>query len=202
MRKINLGSVITFGRYIQFDNTSALTPIEWIMLETDGITATLISRYGLEIMAYHNECSEVTWKTCKLRTWLNTTFLNEAFTAEEQAQLQPIPEMIPNSPESDEGRGSDTQGKVSLLSIDEVERYFASDEERKCLPTDRALSYHAWFWNQYDGRGNECYWWLRSTGDSPDTAALVTDEGDILYEGWHVNDKDVVVRPVIVMRFT
>lgn len=202
MCTITPGTVVTFGRYIQYDNTYAATPIEWIVLDTDGHTAKLISRYGLEIMTYHDEQSEVSWENCALRTWLNTTFLNEAFSAEEQKQLQDVPVMISIVPESDAGYGRDTREKVSLLTIDEAERYFASDEERKCFPTEKALTYNMWYWNQYDGRGNECPWWLQSSGGSQNCAPVVIENGDILYEGWSVGSKylEVAVRPVIALR--
>ena len=91
MANITVGSSVEFGRFLQYNgHFSAPTPIEWIVLETDGQTATLISKYGLEVRAYHNEQRDVTWETCTLREWLNGAFMNETFTDEEQAQLQMV----------------------------------------------------------------------------------------------------------------
>ena len=203
MSEISIGAIIPFGCYLQHNGQfSAPTPIRWIVLDTDGQTATLISKYGLEMMKYHDEQKSIAWDRCTLRTWLNSTFLNSAFTAEEQVRLQAVTLPVPIDPEFGVEHAEKTLDRVYLLSIDEAERYFASDEERKCLPTEKALSYNRWFWNQVDERGNECHWWLRSSGCSPDCAAAVIDNGDILYEGWRVDSDDVAVRPVIVLRLT
>lgn len=200
MKPPAVGSIITFGHYLQHNGQfSAPTPISWIVLETDGKTATLISMYGLETKPYHDIRENVAWDTCTLRTWLNDNFLNDAFTAEEQAQLQSVTLMVPSVPDFGVEHSRETIDKVYLLDTDEAERFFTSDEERKCLPTEKALSYNSWFWSQVDERSNECHWWLRSFGDSPDCASAVLDTGDILYEGWHVDSEDVAVRPVIVL---
>ena len=53
----------------------------------NGETATLISKYALDCVQYNTKEESVTWETCSLRKWLNETFLNEAFTVVEQAQL-------------------------------------------------------------------------------------------------------------------
>ena len=201
MNEITVGSIIPFGRYLQSNgHFSAPTPINWIILETDGQTATLISEYALEVMPYDDIRKNVAWDKCTLRTWLNSTFLNTAFTTEEQAQLQTVTVTVPVDPDFGIEHSEVTLDKVFLLSVDEAEQFFASDDDRKCLPTEQALSYNTWFWNQVDGRSNECHWWLRSSGDSPDCAAAVIDNGDILYEGWHVDSENVAVRPVIVLR--
>ena len=91
MSMINLkkSDVIRFGRYQQKnDPAAAAEPIEWIVLETDGKSAKLLSRYGLATKAYDEHCFwPVTWENCTLRAWLNNEFLNTAFTEEEQQRL-------------------------------------------------------------------------------------------------------------------
>ena len=201
MKELTAGTIVTFGSYLQQSTRPyASTPIEWIVLDTDRQTATLISKYGLELMAYHDEQCNVTWETCTLRTWLNGEFLDTAFTDGEQERIQPVSVTTCGYAEDNTELVFNTQDKVWLLSPDEAERWFASDDERKCLPSERALSYDTWFWNEVYGDGLECPWWLRSSGDSPDVAAAVTDEGSVIPEGWTVSGKDVAVRPVIVLR--
>lgn len=82
------------------------------------------------------------------------------------------------------------------------EAIFCFRRGKKSLLTEKVLTYNMWFWNQYDGSGNECSWWLRSTGDSPNRATVVIENGDILNEGWSVGSKylEVAVRPVILLR--
>ena len=201
MKDITAGTIITFGCWLQHSTRPAApTPIEWIVLETDLQTATLISRYGLEQMPYHDEQSRVTWETCTLRAWLNGKFLDTAFTAAEQARIRTVCVKTRAFAQDDTDIVVSTKDKVWLLDADEAERCFVSDEERKCLPTERSLSYDTWFWNEAYGDGLECPWWLRSCGDSPDAASVVTDEGVVMPDGWTVSSKDVGVRPVIVLR--
>lgn len=201
MKDIAVGNSITFGCWLQHSTRPcAPTPIEWIVLDTDAQTATLISRNELELMAYHNEQSAVTWETCTLRTWLNGAFLDTAFTAGEQARIRTTDVTTFGYAQDNTDISVNTRDKVWLQSSDEAERCFASDDERKCLPAERTLSYDTWFWNEVCGDGLECPWWLRSAGDSPDTAAIVTDEGLVMPEGWTVSSKDAGVRPVIVVR--
>ena len=202
MTGITVGSIITLGRYEQSD-TSARTPIEWIVLDIDGQNATLISKYSPEVMAYNDERVNITWGNCSLRAWLNGAFLESAFTLEEQARILTTRVTTPiMDPVTGEEHPGETLDKVYLLSDDEAERYFASDEERKCLPTGKAFSDNKRYWGRVFDMPAECHWWLRSPGDSADCAAAVIDNGDILYEGWHVDSDDVAVRPVITLRLS
>ena len=123
-----------------------------------------------------------------------------AFNAGEQVRIQTVNLTTDGYAEDNSSLSVSTRDQVWLLSSDEAERYFASDDKRKCFPSEKALSYDTWFWNEVYGDGLECPWWLRSSGDSPDTAAVVTDEGIVMPEGWRVATKDAAVRPVIVLR--
>jgi len=70
--------------YPQTEAGTDNTPIEWIVPDVQGDKALPISRYGLDARAYHKDFVSITWERCTLRTWLNSTFLNEAFSANEQ----------------------------------------------------------------------------------------------------------------------
>jgi len=82
---ISAGDVVLYGNYEQ-DNvvSNGKEPIEWIVLEVDDGRALLISKDILTTYTYHNNESAVTWEKCKLRPWLNSTFLEEAFSEEER----------------------------------------------------------------------------------------------------------------------
>ena len=62
----------------------------------------------------------VTWATCTLRTWLNDTFLNTAFTSAEQAAIKNTTVVNDDNPYSDAKVCVDTIDKVYLLSIAEA----------------------------------------------------------------------------------
>ena len=74
------------------------------------------------------------------------------------------------------------------MSADEVERYYKSDEERKCKPTEYAKQNGV-----YVDNGN-CIWWLRSPGSVIGSATRIGGDGRVYGGG----DNTVVgVRPVL-----
>ena len=193
----NAGDMVTFGSYEQDGNTGNGTePIEWIVLEADRKTATLISRYALECQKYNREREDVTWETCTLRTWLNETFLQAAFSEEEQKSLQTVTVCADGNPEYNTDPGGATPDRVYLLSIAEAGKYFGSDRARICGATVWARS-----------RGAEtnslsaCRWWLRSPGYHSYDAAYADHTGYVNYDAQAVDSSASLyaVRPVIVI---
>lgn len=85
--KFTVGNYVTFGTYPQTALGNDQTPIEWLVLARDGRQALLISRYGLDAKPYNTKLSSTTWGKCTLRTWLNDTFLNKAFSSTEQTAI-------------------------------------------------------------------------------------------------------------------
>ena len=83
--EVKRDDVIVFGRYEQDNDLgNGPEPIEWIVLDTQDGKALLLSKYGLDAVPYNDDNNSAgTWETCTLRTWLNDTFLNAAFTQEE-----------------------------------------------------------------------------------------------------------------------
>ena len=81
------GKYITFGHYPQTSEGKDKTPIEWLILERDGLNALVVSKYGLDAQPYNISYTDVTWEKCSLRTWLNDTFYNKAFNADAQAAI-------------------------------------------------------------------------------------------------------------------
>ena len=204
LRSYAPGDTMTFGHYEQdADPTNGGEPIEWIVLETDGDTATLISRYGLDAKPYNTDREEVTWQTCSLRAWLNDDFLNEAFTPAEQQKLKTVTVANPSNPRHGTRGGSDTRDRVYLLSIGEAEAYFSSDDARMCAPTDAAIDHGASGDSDYrvDGRSAGS-WWLRSPGYYEHEAAYVDRGGVVRSYGDDVRYDFFVVRPVVVLRLS
>ena len=133
-----VGSFVTFGTYPQTVEGTDDTSIEWLVLDYDAENnrALLISRYGLDGQRYNDDWSDevhvVTWETCTLRTWLNNTFLNKAFSKEEQKAI------VLSDVDNSNGQnfdwtmvggkatfgGNNTQDKIFLLSYAEANKYF------------------------------------------------------------------------------
>ena len=152
------GSVVTFGHYEQDGNTeNGPEEIQWIVLDTDGDRVFLLSKYGLDAKQYNVKYTRVTWETCSLRQWLNSTFLDSAFTAEEQEEI--FLTDVDNSPEQTYENGDNAEARVAPTAFAKGRRAW-SKRELKTADGD------------YAGR-----WWLRSMGRHPNRAAHVHSTG-------------------------
>lgn len=198
LKNLKVGDYIFFGAYEQ-DNTSSngKESIEWLVLEVKDGKALVFSKYALDCQQYNTSLTDVTWETCSLRKWLNGTFINNAFSAEEQAMIPTVTVSADKAPGSSTDPGNATQDKVFLLSITEANQYFTSDEARKCAPTDYAIAQGAYTDDSYKAGGRAtCWWWLRSPGYDQNFCA-----SDVLYDG-HIQRNGVdyeciAVRPAL-----
>lgn len=189
------GNVVTFGAYPQGRTATVGTPIEWLVLayDADGGRALLISRYALDAKPYNDEYTAVTWAECTLRSWLNGTFLNRAFTPAQQAGI--LLTDVDNGPDQgmdgwDTDGGADTQDRVFLLSYAEAHRYFGviwddiNNTKARVAPTTYAVSRGAYTSQSgnltEDGRAAG-WWWLRSPGNRQSYAAGVDTVGALNY---------------------
>ena len=94
--------------------------------------------------------------------------------------------------------GKSTQDQVFLLSIMEAERYFSSDEARKCAPTDYAIAQGAWTSDDASVGGKAtCWWWLRSPGSHYMITASVSYVGTFYSFGYYIDRDKVAVRPAM-----
>lgn len=168
IRSVVVGDYIFFGTYEQDNNSSnGKEDVEWLVLDRQEDKIFVISRYALDCQPYNTELTDATWATCSLRKWLNSEFINNAFTAEEQAMIAEASISADKNPQT-------TQDRVFLLSNEEAARYFTTDEARKCATTEYANAqgaYTSWK-HSADGKA-ACWWWTRSP--------LSSDYQDIAY---------------------
>ena len=153
---------------------------------------------------YNEIYTDVTWATCTLRTWLNDTFLNTAFTSAEQAAIKDTTVVNSDNPKYGTGGGKNTTDKVYLLSIAEAssgaygfngEFNASTDETREAKNTAYAKECGAWtgfVGSKYEGNGE---WWLRSPGMYGRCASVVTSYGYINVGGSDGNTDINAVRP-------
>ena len=200
---VKAGDYVTFGSYEQdADFSNGKEDIEWLVLDVQGGSALLISKYALNSLAYNVTSSNVTWETCTLREWANGTFLNEAFSAEEQDAI--IETTIKPDENSDEGdsAGSYTTDKVFLINIAEAGRYFDSDEARMCVPTEYAEMSGAFASPAFSSEGRStCAWWMRTYGKLSTHTDYVNYSGKIddIF-GRSVGMTSIAFRPAIWVR--
>ncbi len=199
--KFMVGNYVIFGSYPQTQNGNDKTPIEWLVLESDGETALLISRYALDCKPYNEKYESITWETCTLRGWLNNEFFNKAFSTEEKQYILQSDVSADKNPEYSTNPGNATKDNVFLLSIVEANKYFKSDDARKCAPTDYAIQQGAYTSDSYKVEGRKaCWWWLRSPGFRSSFAASVDGDGSIRDYGHYVDNSYDAVRPCVRVR--
>lgn len=126
---------IVFGVYEQDgDESNGPEPIEWEVLDSDENGTLLVSRYVLDLQSYNLLYEDMTWETSYLRQWLNSEFLDRAFTANEQSLIRITKLSNPdNAKEGTEG-GNSTQDRVFCLSMEEILAYYDFniwDDERQ-----------------------------------------------------------------------
>lgn len=197
--KMCIGDTLVFGTYEQDNDTSnGKEKIEWLVLAKEGNKLLLVSDKALDCQPYNESWSDVTWETCFLRNWLNTTFFDAAFSKYEQVMIQSTNVSADKNPKYDTDPGKATIDKVFLLSINEAKRYFANDEERKCVPTAYAIANGADTSSSYTKGGiATCWWLLRSPGYYQHYATDVSNDGDVGELGLGVYYASGIVRPAI-----
>jgi len=184
-----VGDYIYYGTYEQ-DNyeTNGKEKIEWLVLDKHDGKLLVISKHVLDCQAYNTFSGNITWEASTLRSWLNSDFLNTAFSNNEREK---IATMVISNDNSQHGtdQGSVTHDKVFVLSIPEAKKYFASNEMRKCQATNYAKSLGA-------SRAG-CSWWLRTIGRYQNYACHTWQIGGINDLGVCVNENDIGVRPAM-----
>ena len=191
-----VGDIIEFGSYPYYEDGTEKA-IEWQILEKykDG-TALVVSKYGIDSVKYNETETDVTWENSTIRKWLNNDFYNKAFRKENKNLI--VESYLINKDTVDTDLfgdefhtkgGNNTRDNMFLLSIDEANKYFSSDDARKLNPTPFAKSSNSKNGKLYTdpSYGSYCWWWLRSPGIMESTVALVTPVGDVMSIGDFVN---------------
>ena len=204
----SVGDILILGHYEQDgDSFNGKESIEWCVLEIQDGRALLISTKGLDTQPFDAQYRRIVWENSTIRSWLNTTFLNKAFSAEEQAAI--LTTHVDNGKKQGFDRwnidgGNDTQDKVFLLSYAEAKKYFDiatpgidGPEKARIQPTKYAADQGAYVSEEFktaDGK-DATRWWLRSPGCNQLDAACVHSRGCIGEQ--MCSNKDTCVRPAM-----
>ena len=197
------GTYVTLGTYPQGAN-GEVEPIEWLVLDVQDGKVLLISRYGLDAHRFDASTYQG-WDKSEIREWLNSTFLNTAFTDKEQecivtttvktgnnADWVAFAKKKGSSYDSVDG-GSSTQDKIFLLSLEEAMEYSdygtledfynKGTEKLQAVPTAYAVTQGAWQQRGSDSSYmlNGTWWWLRSPSRYSSSASLVGQDGSLNY---------------------
>lgn len=178
IRTANVGDEVRFG-------TKNDEKIAWFVLAKEGDRALILSVSHFGIQDYHDyTMSGPAWDGCTLRDHLNEEFLGDYFSEAEQQSI--CVTTVPSAPNPVYGTdgGSDTEDKVFLLSVEEVETYLQDPRMLGCR----------------DEKGNTLRWWLRNPGERRTLACTVLPDGTINYEGCNIisfGGDDSYVRPAM-----
>ena len=192
-----IGSIISFGNY------------NWRVLDVQGDKVLLLTEDVIEERKYNMYRTDITWEACTLRKYLNGEFLQK-FTREEQGRIIETRAFNPNNLWYGTHGGRDTDDKVFLLSLEEVDRYFGNSGD---YHGKRRKKYNDGKWvTASDGYGfsnfhntgrvakyesKAWWWWLRSPGGSSNSAAYVHDGGSVYVSGLYVLNYNGGVRPAL-----
>lgn len=206
------GSVTTwdciyFGNYWQSDTDRDGTadeddekePIKWRILSIDGDDAFLVADQNLECQPYNDTYDKVTWETSTLRTWLNDTFLNKAFSTSEQAAIKNTAVINNDNPDDGTEEGMETTDKVYLLSGEEViNRAYGfstlgNKEAENRMALNTAYTKKKGAYTEYEGNGN---WWLRSSA-AVQRASYVKYNGYVYQDSYSVTSENIAIRPAL-----
>ena len=168
-----LGNVISFGEY------------HWKLIGRDRAnhTITLIAAdvgpsHPFYQVPFNDTPEPVSWADSSLRAWLNSEFLEEAFTEQERSMLV----LQTSEPSVNEKYGTayeeTTQDYLTLISVEESAQYM---EYLKALGMD---------------------FWMRTPGATMENAAFIAASHVIRTYGYPVNADDMMVRPVIKVDYS
>lgn len=187
-------------RYFQWE------PIKWKVLNNDGESLFLITDQAIDCKSYHETEDNITWEKCNLRTWLNGNFYASAFDENEQNAI--IEQNLINEDNAYEytDGGNDTKDKVYLLSLsdacDPVYGYcsspFTGSASRWQQPTDYTFVRGAYTYSSNNTGGNQnCWWWIRTPGESQKKAVKIGDDGNVGKLGSWCDTPTMSVCPVV-----
>ena len=187
---------ILFGRYQQHTDVEP-SAIEWIILDETDDAYLLLSRFVLDASRFGSMIDPCYWYNSDIRLYLNTTFLDESFSADERSHIVKTKIIAEtNSVYPNSKIGKSTEDCIFLLSSSEVEKYLT---DRIAYATQYAANkpvHGMWFGVAKNGNGTT-HWWLRSVGITEYYAAFVAPNGTICTCGELVYAPHYGVRPAL-----
>ena len=192
---LEVDSQLAKGNHLRF---SSNPQIIWRILDYKNREnmVLLISDQILSLRAFnkttHKNKQLNDWETSDIKAYLNSDFLKATFNDMERAKIQ-----------------DQDKDKIFLLSIDEAQTYFSSNEDRIAYCSETAYdalkskaSTGAYYNEEYINSLNSSekaawWWWLRSPGIRDNLAAYVYNDGYLYLFGGNVISAEGGVRPAL-----
>ena len=198
-----VGNILQFGQYPQGAN-GEVRPLSWRVLDVRNGMALLITEKLIDCVKYNETKTDVTWETTTLRKWMNSDFINKAFSNDQQTQIITFNNSNPNNPRKHTIGGNATQDKLFALTINDANKYFLDENDRMAAVTEYAVKQGCYVSNSYSLPNGDKpgWWWLRSPGENSIHAARVLDNGEIGLYGYFVNHGSGSVRPAFWLKLS
>ena len=202
------GDLVLFGSFEQdAENGNGPEPICWSVMDAENDRVLLLCRDVLLAAPFHETRENITWKDCTLRSFLNTDFLETAFTKEEREKiLLSRLDTPPNPRFSTKGSGQ-TEDRVFLLSLQEASAYMGTAQAREWTGSAAATPYavlkHLQTGEEGTDTAGKANWWLRTAGAEQYAAAFVDRDGSIYESGADVSHETFCgIRPAVWVRIS
>ncbi len=194
--KASVGDKINFGSYEQDNNAeNGKEAITWVVLAAEKDELLLVAEKVLETKTYNSELADITWENSTMRAWLNKDFLDAAFTSKEKKKIVQSTIVNPDNPKYNTPGGNETKDKIFLLSLEEAEKYFTTNELRRAKGTLFASNNGLKLDESILYAGNSV-WWLRTPGLKANHACYVNNDG-VIYQTLFVNLPNFGIRPAM-----
>lgn len=158
--------------------------IKWRVLNKDDSSLLIMADKALDYKNY--DSSRSVWEDSTLRSWLNVTFYNMAFSNREQEAILRRNNINEGNVDYEIAGGRTTKDNIFSLSMSEVKKSeygFCTDGETHSMSRRLYASDYA---NRIGDDGGEICWWLRTPGNAFDQTVCINTDGSIEKEGAYV----------------
>lgn len=184
------------GGWIRQNDIHVKYPLEWMILDVDDKNKKmlLLAKNIVELDGFAN-CPIIgrgystSWEKSYLRYWLNSDFINTAFTAQERT-------LICTTHISPQKRlQKKTLDRIFLLSEKEYRQFFdGHSAETYWLSVFEKSS------NTIEITAESSSWWLRTVSEEDDSKVKVIDpDGEVSYRD--SNEDETGIRPAMWVKF-
>ena len=177
-----------------------IEPIKWRVLAVDGDDVFLLADKNLDCKPYNETNANISWEDCSLQKWVNTDFLNGAFSGLQQLAVKQTRRAVEDNSGTGASGISYSTEKIYLLSnIEATNPAYGfcagsqkESETKEVKNTDYASECGAATCTEEDYNGNG-YSWLRSAAGN---MSIVHYDGNS-FGGLNVTSKFCGVRPAL-----
>lgn len=178
--------------------------IKWVVLYSNDYEMYIVSERVLDCKKYNDTNDNVTWSNCTLRTWLNSTFYNTAFSETDKKMIKRVTLTNDSNPRYGTDGGENTTDYVFIPSYNDVmnSNYGFStstnaSDTRIVIPTVYACDAGATPVSTTLGS----VWSLRTPGHNNSSACFVDYEGGVNNFGFDVYKDFLGIRPALKIKF-